>query len=505
MNKKMKAISIILLFILFFTLLPTQSLAQEITKSIDQSNTIDTPPVEEASKPEPKIVEEITDKREKNVKHFLKEDMTQEADVYPTAVHYISNGKWKDINNTLIDEKDENNNDVLGNKDNSYKVKIAKNTSSNKLVRITKDKYEISWNMENITQSKSQVVPVNTSLINSKSENEKKRTLSKLSSTVNFLNILPNTDLQYIVEPEGVKENIIINQRVDNPVYKFNISSKNLTAKLQEDKSIIFYDISDSSKAIFKLDKPFMYDKNGEQSKDINITLEKVNNEYILMLTPDNNWLSSSDRVYPVTIDPQVSTSLDKANIHDAHVTETYPTTNYQLSYMLKTGVGRNRTYVKFDLPALSAGDMVIGAVFNATLLSSNPDYRQVDVHKVLADWNDSTITWSNMPAYNTAKIEDYQNVKDMNIPYSWNVTGIVKDWYQTGNNYGLMLKNHDETTGYVEYYSTDTNLAYQQYRPQVTISYLNNSGLEGYWTYHSQSIGRAGTSYINDYNGNLI
>lgn len=138
MNKKMRAISIILLFILCFTMLPTQSLAQEIIKSINQSNTIDTPPIEEANKPEPKIVEEVTDKRQKNVKHFLREDMTQEADVYPTAVHYLSNGRWKDIDNTLVDEKDEDNNDVIGNKDNSYKIKIAKNTSSNKLVRIKK-------------------------------------------------------------------------------------------------------------------------------------------------------------------------------------------------------------------------------------------------------------------------------------------------------------------------------------------------------------------------------
>ncbi|MEA4827303.1 MAG: DUF6531 domain-containing protein, partial [Clostridium sp.] len=29
--------------------------------------------------------------------------------------------------------------------------------------------------------------------------------------------------------------------------------------------------------------------------------------------------------------------------------------------------------------------------------------------------------------------------------------------------------------------------------------------GIENYWTYHSQDMGRAGTGYVNDYNGNLI
>ena len=33
----------------------------------------------------------------------------------------------------------------------------------------------------------------------------------------------------------------------------------------------------------------------------------------------------------------------------------------------------------------------------------------------------------------------------------------------------------------------------------------MNYSGLEGFWTYHSQSAGRAGTIHINDYTGNLI
>lgn len=87
-------------------MLPTPSLAQEITKAISISDIIDTPPIEESNKPEPEIVEEITAKREKNIKYFLKEDMTQEADIYPAAVHYLSNGKWKDIDNTLLAEKD---------------------------------------------------------------------------------------------------------------------------------------------------------------------------------------------------------------------------------------------------------------------------------------------------------------------------------------------------------------------------------------------------------------
>lgn len=41
--------------------------------------------------------------------------------------------------------------------------------------------------------------------------------------------------------------------------------------------------------------------------------------------------------------------------------------------------------------------------------------------------------------------------------------------------------------------------------RPLIQIVYRNQTGIENYQTYHTQSVGRAGTIYTNDYNGNLV
>ena len=38
-----------------------------------------------------------------------------------------------------------------------------------------------------------------------------------------------------------------------------------------------------------------------------------------------------------------------------------------------------------------------------------------------------------------------------------------------------------------------------------IQMVYRNQTGIEDYQTYHTQSIGRAGTVYTNDYNGNLV
>lgn len=506
MLKHIRVIAIFLLFILFFTLLPTPTLAKEIINSIHQQELLNVPPVEKIEKKDAKIIQEAVEKREKNVKHFLKEDNTYEASVYSTAVHYKSEGIWKDINNSLIDSFDEEMNGVIENKDNGYKIKMAKNTQSNKLVKIKKGTYEISWNMDNIQKSTSQIQPIDVKDETSLTENEKKKTLKNLTSIVNFPDVLPETDLQYVVNPEEVKENIIIKNKVDNPQYTFNISVSNLTAKLQDDKSIIFFDSVDSKNEIFKIKTPFMYDAQNNESADIEVSLVQNSNGYTLTLTPSNEWINSSERVFPITIDPPITTSLTGDSIFDAHITESLPTSNFANSYILKTGTGRHRTYVKFNLPTLSSGDMIFAAYFKATLYSSNPDFRQVDIHKVNTSWEESTITWANTPAnsYDT-KIVDFQQVKDALQQYAWDITSIVKDWYSTGINNGVMLKNNNESIGYCEFISSETSGTYMSARPQVTIYYTNNSGLENYWTYHSQSVGRSGTGYVNDYNGNLV
>lgn len=184
---------------MLFTLLPIQALAAEISRpSIDLA-----PVVNQTQKAEGKIIGEITDKRDINIKHFRKDDLTFEAAVFPFAVHYRKDEKWLDIDNTMVDGKDEENNDILENKDNSYKVKIAKDASSSKLVQIQKDGFEVSWNLEG-AQKKilPQVKAKDQTALNALSDNDKKRTLPKLSSTVDFMDIYPNIDLQYVVNPQ---------------------------------------------------------------------------------------------------------------------------------------------------------------------------------------------------------------------------------------------------------------------------------------------------------------
>lgn len=506
---KIRSISMFLIISLILNiLLPLQTLAAQETQ-IPTPGIYNTSALEKPQISEGKIVQELTDKRELNIKHFLKDDNTYEAAVYPLPVHYLDNGAWQDIDNTLVEAKDEEKNSVLENTKNDFKIKFANSTQNKNLVSIQKGDYKLSWNLVGAQASVSEKSEPDLKAFAALSENDKKKSVPKNASGVNFTNALPDTDLNYSVKGNAVKEDIVLNKVPENPVYTFNLSTTKLIPILQKDKSIIFYDEKDKTNGIFEIPTPYMYDAKHEENGDIKVTLTETQAGYSLSLEPSKDWLNSPDRQYPVVIDPIVNTSLDKSSIHDTWVMSGLPTENRDNSVLLGVGCGTiskvTRTYAKFDLPALSSGDMVTSAQFSSCLYTTQPDVRQINVHKVNSDWTSTTLIWNNKPAYNP-KIEDYAMVSGAAGTFiNWDVTGIVKDWYTSGNNNGLMLKQQDETVGYEEFFSSDTSATYTIAHPQVSIRYVNNTGLESYWTYHSQDVGRAGTGYINDYNGNLI
>lgn len=112
-------------------------------------------------------------------------------------------------------------------------------------------------------------------------------------------------------------------------------------------------------------------------------------------------------------------------------------------------------------------------------------------------------MNWNNKPS-SDGKVVDYQTLNNGNW-YTWDLTVLAREWYNTGVNYGIMLDRKDENSGYTAYWSSDISDQYKDARPSVVFEYVSNIGLESYWTYHSQDVGRAGTGYVNDSAGNLV
>ncbi len=81
---------------------------------------------------------EIVEKRTENEKHFRKIDGTYEVAIYNQAVHYLNNGKWEDIDNSLVQNKDE-----LETKANKFKLKFPKELDGSKQIKLKMADYSI--------------------------------------------------------------------------------------------------------------------------------------------------------------------------------------------------------------------------------------------------------------------------------------------------------------------------------------------------------------------------
>ena len=113
----------------------------------------------------------------------------------------------------------------------------------------------------------------------------------------------------------------------------------------------------------------------------------------------------------------------------DAYVYQRYPTRNYGSSYSLWVGYyyGYEYTFLKFNLSEIPKDAIVT----NATLyLYAYKVYRTpvVGVHFVENDsWSENTITWNNMPAYNSTSYTVVTIGEGAYRYYSFNVTNLTE------------------------------------------------------------------------------
>ena len=519
MNKKLKKLvsgtSVTLCALIAFSL-PTQVFAQNLPINTEVKTQT---PNEEQSSDEYKtgnILSEIKDERDEYSKQFRLDDGTTMAVSYKEPIHYKNAaGEWVDYDNSLKNEtvnsaSPDEVTEEYTNKKSDFKVNYSKKSKENSMVKIKDDNQKISWGYKDTNKVKSTIVNNDEEL----TDNDKFTTLKNLTSEITYENIYDDVDVQYFTTTTGVKENIILknkNARSDFYIqYKFN----NHTAKSVDDKTVEL--LNSKGDAVYKIEAPFMFDNGGKTSTDLTLSItEQKKNKLTLKVSADKRFLS--DCSYPVTIDPQFTTSQNWQKSQCTYVDSSKPSTcfgygstsGYTGTVNVGTwGNGMYRTYFKMNsLPTLNKGDMVVEAHLNLHLIN-NDFYQDMNIgaYSPNASWSQDKLTWKNQPSYNS-KVVDYETFtkNESETWHSWNVTSCVKRWYNGEANNGIMLKSLDESNEMqcAEFYSSNYPSTSTP-RPLFTIVYRNNKGLEDYWTYSSFSVGSAGTAYVNDYSGNL-
>ena len=81
-------------------------------------------------------MKELKHLRKQNEKQFLNDDGSISLYLYNNDIHYLKNGEYLEIDNTLVEEE----NNII-NKENNFHTRFTKDTKTNLLVDITKDNY----------------------------------------------------------------------------------------------------------------------------------------------------------------------------------------------------------------------------------------------------------------------------------------------------------------------------------------------------------------------------
>ena len=470
---------------------------------------------------ETSIASEIISERDANKKVFRLEDGSYLAAIYPEPVHYKNDGVWEEINNSFVSSDEVSN--TFENKSNSFDVKFSKKSKSNKLVTLKNGSSQLKWTLEG--SEKVQAV-----LVENAKNSENISSLKNLNGTIVYENILLNTDLKYTVSSTRIKEDIIIKDKQAPESFVFNFEFKNLKYTQFENGKIEFYE-NDSTLPVFTLESPYMYDAAGNTSSEISITISESKKGFELTITPDKEWISNEERVFPVVIDPTILTKQDSSLIKDATGVNSSKTTTLENaleknSNNLWLKVGKFYGVEAYSLiyipipPVIDDSFRIINATLNLCCyragLSTCPSNLTIAAYEITSDWNQNNIT-TNTVLYQDDLPEsslygvDFITINDVSTEvdgqfFSFDITKAAQKW-ATGEtvNRGIILKglNLPSTENYIRFYDSDNSAVNSD--PLFTYTYRDTKGIENYWTYTTMSAGRSGTAAVNNFNGNLV
>ncbi len=397
------------------------------------------------------IAYELTELRNEFEKHFLMSDGTVVAATYAEPVNYYDKAEdvWKEIDNTLTHSNGRYRNKGHGGFDVSFR---GENTDGD-MVEMSDGSHTISWtvSVQNEFGRKDTVKnQIDASVKQERSDSGNKFAAERAGSAIKYNspfsgNKLINVD--YTVSQYKVKEDITIYSSKDGNAIHYTYNCGELTAVLNPDNSIDFVDRE--GEPVYTVHKPYMYDSAGNGSYDFSISLKQQGGVCTVVMTPDKAWLDSADRVYPVVIDPTVTTSNYSSTYFDTYVSSAYPNTNYSSSDKLNVGNlngGTNRIYLYISPPTIPTGSQILDARLDMALVYDTTTAATFDIAQINSGWNVNSITYNSAGAYTIIESEVlaanlYRDV------LSFNLRSYYQSYYENITaRYGFVIKYHDET-----------------------------------------------------------
>ena len=341
------------------------------------------------------IVQEDVSKRDQFEKHYLCSDGSYVSVSYPEAIHYLDeNEVWQDVDQSLTYDSSTN---AYINENTDFQVSFSSQASSTDMARIDKNGYTLSWGVQT-TQNEpveplyapmariADTEPIFTLSASSVSQaqvyqddsalqiNGADRLISeddsfalpKISSQIRYDDAFAGSQeisIKYTVYHNKIEEDIIIYKKGDLESVSMNMDVGALTPIVNSNGSVDLVDANNDMQ--FHIGIPYMIDAEHNVCNDIQVTAVKDGSNCIITYTPNEEWFNSSDRVFPILLDPSVTTNEYVCNMQDTYFEENSSATHSseQLLYVTPNGNNNRRALIRITkLPKIEPSMPIISA-----------------------------------------------------------------------------------------------------------------------------------------------
>ncbi len=541
MKKSLKILSVFLAVLTFFSILSaaTPVFAANVNEYIadkEYTEKLLTEVVENDTEEKAPIVKEVEEKRDEFQKVYLREDGTYTSVISKTPIHYEKDGEWVDIINDL-----KSTDNIITNTSGNFNVEFPKEISDNNEIKIENDNETLTFSMVEVEKSNGKVKN------NKKEKHDKKKVsdeeifnndISRTVSEIEYEDVLENTNLEYIVTPTAVKENIIVeNKESLKKSYSFNITKGKLNAEL--DKSNNLYFKNSKGEIVFTIPAPVMTDNNGAVSYDIDVKVKNLKKETItLTYTPDKKWLNDKARAYPVAIDPVIILESDRefiiqdtvigVNTTDSEMATQNGRDDFLATIAYTNGPDENNIVQTLKHDILVKLNMDVFNTFkNPGIVVTNVNYftsgaaqnGNILAKEINGSWDSSTITGVDVypqlaGSGNSATISYSSTIFDYcsgidtqteNTPevMTFNITSLFQKWLRTGTCNGFALTTEDNGCLALcmlggKYTNSKGKTTY--YSSYCAVDYILVGGNNSNYEYLTQDVGRAGSFNVNTF-----
>ena len=531
-----KVLSVFLAVLFILEVLPTQVMAEAYTAAVAEKQFIEdlmNNPTDVENADSAEILYEVEEKRDEFTKVYKKTDGSYTAIVSKEPLHYLDNGVWEEIDNSLSSDGN-----TFTNASNIFNAVFPKSLDDDAQISIENGESEIAFSVNNISESNG---VVENAIGKSDTQIETvDNAIANTQSSITYEDVETNTDIQYIVTPNSIKENVIVSDKNSiKDSYSFTIEKGNLTCVLADDGSVSF--VNSENEVEFSIPRPVMTDAALVFSYDIDVNVVDNNDGTIeLIYSPSKEWTNSNDRVYPINIDPAIVITSKQVNwiedncVIDDITNETDQDMNFINDFIGvvaspsgENSDGTNKTihaeiYTKINPESFkNLGENIVFTDVQY-VLAGNGYGGKIIAKEVSESYNMETITHKDKPDHGDEVYDYYttlyKNEADADadsegfVFVHFNITKAFNEWLNGETNNGFVMV--PEKAGTFGMFITDGVYSYTnpstgsttttKYETNLIIDYVDVNGYNELYSHHSQDVGRAGTGYVNDFTQGL-